>query len=189
MPLVEKVKDPAMGNLNYERKEGDYYPTPPWCTKALLKNYCFDDEVIWEPACGEGHMSTVLAEKHEVLSTDLHDRGYGLPFVDFLEQTEMYGGSTSIITNPPYLLAEDFIRHALTLTKETNGIVAMLLRNEFDCAVRRTDLFRHPAFAMKLVLTKRPRWIEGSTGSPRHNYAWFVWDLCNPDLPTIQWDQ
>ena len=57
-------------------------------------------------------------------------------------------------------------------------MVAMLLRNEFDSAASRKELFTgNVYFDTKIILTKRPRWIEGSTGSPRHNYAWFVWDF------------
>jgi hypothetical protein len=33
---------------------------------------------------------------------------------------------------------------------------------------------------MKLIVTKRPRWIKGSKGSPRHTYAWYVWDFRRP---------
>lgn len=118
-----------------------------------------------------------------------------------------------IITNPPYItfkvtdpefahlrdlaykygcvcpktkrvsMAELFLRHALALMEPVKGRVAMFLRNEFDCASGRMDLFTSPAFDCKIVATERPRWIEGSTGSPRHNYAWFVFDFQNIDLP------
>jgi hypothetical protein len=53
----------------------------------------------------------------------------------------------------------------------------MLLRVDFDSAKSRRHLFADcPAFAGKIVLTKRIRCIEGSTGSPSFNHAWFVWD-------------
>ncbi len=91
----------------------------------------------------------------------------------------------SIITNPPYddaisgVTAEKAVRHALKLMEPEKGLVIMLLRHDWDTAKRRHDLFRdHPAFTAKITLTFRPRWIEGSTGSPRHAYAWYVWDFC-----------
>lgn len=45
--------------------------------------------VIWEPACGEGHISKVLAAHgYEVISTDLIYRGFGDPEpLNFLEET------------------------------------------------------------------------------------------------------
>ena len=86
-----------------------------------------------------------------------------------------------VFLDPPFDdLAEKFIRHALDLTQETGGLVAMFLRNEYDMASTRDDLFEgHPAYVMKICVTKRPRWIEGSKGSPRHNYAWYVWSWEN----------
>lgn len=179
-----------MGPSGYDRIEADFYPTEAWCTQALIKNYNFQG-VIWEPACGEGAISIVLTEAgFDVVSTDLYDRGFGTSGQDFFDQTGTPKDVRSIITNPPYSDAEKFIRHSINLMSPSHGSVAMLLRHEYDCAAGRVDLFRHPAFAMKLSLTKRPRWIAGSTGSPRHNYAWFVWDwTTTKSPPTIKWDQ
>ena len=62
----------------------DYFPTPAWATHALIDNEKFDGE-IWESACGDGAMSTVLEKTgRPVRSTDLFDRGYGDAGVDFL---------------------------------------------------------------------------------------------------------
>jgi hypothetical protein len=52
----------------------------------------------------------------------------------------------------------------------------MLLRHEYDCAKERVDLFNQPPFARQIVLTSRPRWIEGTSGAPRHNFSWFIFD-------------
>lgn len=78
-------------------------------------------------------------------------------------------------------LAELFLHHAIALMSPVNGKVAMFLRNEFDCGKKRSILFNGVNFAMKIVCTERPRWIEGSKGSPRHNYSWFVFDFTNMD--------
>ena len=42
----------------------DYFPTPPWATRALFEIIGEDgrDLVCWEPACGQGHMADVLRE-------------------------------------------------------------------------------------------------------------------------------
>jgi hypothetical protein len=62
----------------------------------------------------------------------------------------------------------------------------MLLRTDFDHAKTRWPLFSDcPAFACKIVLTKRIRWIEGSTGSPSFNHAWFMWDWWHKGPPEI----
>lgn len=179
------LKDPAMsGQLDYARVEGDFYPTPPENVDCLAHFIDLRQHVVWEPACGEGHISKRLHRYCDgVFSTDLYDRGFGKTGVDFLKTSSMPSNSaketTAIITNPPFGdMAEEFIRHALALTEHSEGKVAMFLRNEYDMAsTGRNDLFEdHPAYMLKIAVTKRPRWIEGSKGSPRHNYAWYVWD-------------
>jgi hypothetical protein len=176
---LERVrrKDPAMIKSGYERDPSDFYPTPSWCTEALLRNYDFDkDLLIWEPACGEGHISKVFeSHGYDVMSTDLNETGFGDSGHDFLTSNTQ---ADIIVTNPPYKnnLAYIFAKHAIELTEANAGIVAMFMRTDWGAAVTRSPLTQHPAFAMKLEMTKRPRWIEDSTGSPRHNYAWWVFD-------------
>src|SRR4051794_29054930 len=66
----------------YERAGQDFYATPTWVTEALLRHVRLRGPV-WEPCCGDGAMSTVLATHgHEVVSTDIVDRGFGEPGVD-----------------------------------------------------------------------------------------------------------
>ena len=147
---------------------------------------------IWEPACGEGHISKRLVQLGAyVISTDLIGRGYGTGGLDFLKCPRIPAaltkgsGRIGIITNPPYGdLADEFLAAALELTAPVDGIVAMFMRNEWDMAKNRHRWFEgHPAFAMKVCVTKRPRWVAGSKGSPRHSYSWYVWDHRNGGAP------
>jgi type I restriction-modification system DNA methylase subunit len=177
---VAAEKDAAMlGESGYDRIEADAYFTPPENVDCLSQ---FVDlpKGIWEPACGSGNITLRLKEfGHEVISSDLHTYGFEeqIGTFDFLAADAMPDGIRAIVTNPPYGdLVEKFIRHGLKLTKPKGGLVALFLRNEYDCGKNRMDLFGLPPFSKKIVVTKRPRWIEGSSGSPRHNYAWFVWD-------------
>lgn len=175
--------DAAMsGQLDYDRKEADFYPTPPENVDCLHLVEPLNGTVWWEPACGEGHISKRIMELtgETVFSTDLHDRGFGRTGIDFLAMAGTSPNITGIITNPPYGdLAEEFIRHALEIMERVEGKVAMFLRNEYDCGKERRSLFAQHPFAHKIIVTKRPRWIEGSKGSPRHNYAWYVWDFAH----------
>ena len=172
-------RDSAMiGESGYERIEADFYPTPPQFVDCLLQHVSLHERV-WEPAAGKLDISQRLIEfGHSVVSSDLYPHGADLDFLgDFLEVQKLPEGVRSIVTNPPYGdMVEKFIRHALKLTKPVKGQVAFFLRNEYDCGKGRMDLFGLPPFNRKIVVTQRPRWIEGSTGSPRHNYAWYVWD-------------
>lgn len=106
------------------REKNDFYPTWPGATEALLRVESFDGP-IWEPACGEGDMSSVLERAgYAVESTDLIERGYGESRVDFL--MEHLPRAPNIVTNPPFGLAKEFVDKALYLT---TGKVAMFLRH------------------------------------------------------------
>jgi hypothetical protein len=173
------------GQVKYERIADDHYPTPPEYVDLLAHHIDVTQISVWEPACGEGHISKRLSKLGAyVISTDLVDRGFGTGGIDFLKcprvpKALLNRGQPAIITNPPYgTLADDFLAAALELAAPVDGLVALFMRNEWDCGDKRTaKFFEHPAYAMKIISTKRPRWIAGSTGSPRHNYAWYVWDF------------
>lgn len=172
----------------YARKERDLYETPEWVTRAL-RPHLPSLGSVWEPACGCGQMVRVFHEWGlvQVDHTDI-DMGY-----DFLRQETR--PIEAIITNPPYELATEFIEHALRIMEpnaalEGPCIVAMLLRTDFDHAKSRSHLFRDcPAFAKKVVLTRRIVWFEPEAGSkgksPSFNHAWFIWDLKHEGAPTL----
>jgi hypothetical protein len=159
----------------YERKERDLYETPAWVTGALWPHLPRSPDVVWEPA------DAILEASEKVITVNRSDIATG---TDFLQCTDAEGAD-AIVTNPPYELATEFIKHALELT-EPRGLVAMLLRTDFDHAKTRSNLFAgHPAFAKKVVLTKRIKWFEDSRGQPSFNHAWFIWDWQHKGAPTL----
>src|SRR3546814_10769679 len=85
----------------YARRPNDFYATPSWVTEALLQHVQLRGPV-WEPCCGTGAISEVIAGKGQsVVSTDIDDYGYGTPGVDFFACRTMPAGCLSIVTNPP----------------------------------------------------------------------------------------
>jgi len=176
----------------YARKERDLYETPEWVTEALLPHIesLSVNGLIWEPACGEGHMLRPLGRYFEVYGTDIRDEVDG-GGVDFLATPPCFKSvADCIITNPPYDRSREFIEHALRLMEPVGGQVAMLLRTDYDHAKTRSHLFRDcPAFAKKVVLTKRIVWFEPEPGvkgkSPSFNHAWFVWSWRHEGAPTL----
>lgn len=167
----------------YERKERDLYETPEWVTEALRPHLPRLPKLIWEPAAGSGKMARILGTwGTSVVSSDIepHPLCYTANFLT----CGIHDGADAIITNPPYKLATEFVQRALG--NVGRGIVAMLLRTDFDHAATRAHLFaRHQAFAKKVVLTKRIRWFEDSKGSPSFNHAWFIWDWLHEGAPTL----
>jgi hypothetical protein len=164
----------------YARVEGDRYPTPAWVTLALIPFLPRKPARIWEPAACNGAMASPLSTCAPTISSDIASG------TDFLEARCAPPDVDAIITNPPYKLAVEFIDKALCLVESRAGMVAMLLRTDFDHAKTRQYLFSScSAFCKKLVLTKRIRWIADSSGSPSFNHAWFVWDWRHCGPPTI----
>lgn len=173
----------------YARKERDLYETPEWVTVALRPHMPRPIAKAWEPACGSGKMSRVLASWcGGVVSSDIEPTP--LAFEANFLGSGLHDGVDAIITNPPYDLATEFIEHALRVTEPAAGVVAMLLRTDFDHAKGRAHLFGCcPAFAKKVVLTKRIVWFEPEPGekgkSPSFNHAWFVWDWRHEGAPAL----
>ena len=134
----------TLGSSNHvpeEREAFDYYATDPRAVEMLLELEQFSP-VIWEPACGEGHISKVLqAHGYEVISTDLIYRGFGDPEpLDFLKETlDDFEGD--IITNPPYSMGLEFVQRALESVRP-GGKVAMFLKVQFLEGQKRGEFFK-----------------------------------------------
>lgn len=182
-----------MSNTNFQpttkrladKKGLDFFPTPPWATHALLQYEYFKGD-IWEPACGNGAMSSALKSTgNKVISSDLSDRGYGEAGVDFLEDTRRV---PNIITNPPYNIAQKFVEHALELA---DNKVAMLLRLAFLESVGRANtLFADSPPSRIWVFSERVTFYvngikTGADGPTAH--AWFVWDKNSVGETKLGW--
>ena len=164
------VTDPA------NRERDDFHPTPPEGTEALLAVETFDGS-IWEPACGAGDMSRVLeAHGHEVYSSDLIDRGYGDTGVDFL--LDYRTRANNVVTNPPFKLDDEFVRHALGRTDRKVAFLLPLarLRRKWYAT---TPLARVWVFSWRLKMWRNGVQPEGQTGG-MIDYAWYVWELPRP---------
>lgn len=185
----------AIHYSGYDRKKRDFYATPDWVTQALLRHVHFRGPV-WEPCCGDGAMSRILATHgHEVVSTDIADRGFGTPGVDFLACHEVPAGCRCIVTNPPYgdtgshkgqsrspKAMLDFLRHALALTASVQGQLALLVRLQWIAGRGAADTMSAAPFASVVVLRHRIRWFDMGerTNAAQHHHAWVVFDHAHP---------
>ena len=177
----------------------DDFPTPPWATRALIEHVLHPlvdaaamkrDDVAWDPACNRGFMLRGLdGYFRKVWGSDIHDYGIGRPVSDFLlpsmgdqsvnfdRMTECVDRPGWIITNPPFRLAEQFIKWCLLLG--TYDGFAMLTRTSFLEGVgRHRDLFtNHPPsivaqFAERVPMVKGRCDPKASTAT---SYCWLVW--------------
>jgi Protein of unknown function (DUF3102) len=176
-----------MGSRQEADDSLDFFPTPPWATRALIEHvfphierrgHC-KWQIAWEPACGEGHIAEVLGEYFgDVASTDIHDYGYGHgPFIDFVESKWASENHDWIITNPPFGdVGETFVLKAIELAGTG---VAMFMRVQWlDSIGRYERIFKDKpptliAFFAERVNLCKGRWDpEGSTATA---YMWLVW--------------
>jgi hypothetical protein len=169
----------------------DLYETPPEATGALLKVEQLPRR-IWEPACGRGAIVNVLrAAGHEVVATDIAN--YGIPITapgywgsDFLTERAAPAGTECILTNPPYRLAAEFVRHALTLCPRA----IFLLRLAFLESTRRSDILdggqlaRVYVFRNRLPMMHRSGWA-GPRATSAIPFAWFSWDASHRGPPEL----
>lgn len=171
------------GNGAKARKASDLYPTPPEVTVALMRFLKLPVGTdIWEPARGQGDMVRALADcGMAVYGTDIRDG------IDFLT-TRQPGNAPAadwIITNPPFSLADEFIRHAAEIGKP----FAMLLKAQYWHAAKRAQLFREIPPSYVLPLTWRPDFLfkerDGKKGaSPLMDVMWCVW--LTPQMQGVQ---
>lgn len=163
----------------------DYFPTPPWATRALFEHAFVDlpnpaDNCwnVWEPACGEGHMAEVLREYcSDVEATDIFDYGYGDRVLDFLSDEASNACPDWIITNPPFgENSAAFVERALDIAQAG---VAMFVRLQWLEGVGRYErIFRDRpptriAFFAERVPLHKDRWEPD--GGTMTAYIWLVW--------------
>lgn len=181
----------ASNHTDKERQQHDYYATEPKAMELLLAEEKFAP-VVWECACGEGHLSKVLETRgFEVISTDLIYRGYGDPApLDFLKETlDDFEGD--IITNPPYKYAVEFCQRALESIRPGRK-VAMFLKLTFLEGKKRREFFKKNPPKRIYVSSSRLNCamngnFEKYTSNNAICYAWFVWEKGFQGDPVIKW--
>ena len=122
---MSRAKPGSVNRASKFRGEDDYYKTPPDAVWPLLSTGHIPQH-FWECACGDGAISRIAVQAgHDVVSTNLIDYGYGEAPVDFLKTEERR--SDTILTNPPFSLADEFLEHAWALG--VNDVFMLLRRS------------------------------------------------------------
>jgi len=175
----------------------DYFPTPPWATRALIEDVLAPNgidlgfDLVWEPACGEGHISGVLEEYGvQVIATDIKDYsvdGRSPPgwaqVADFLEAS--WGEDEPpewIVTNPPFTGREmdRALEFALRALATASRGVALFVRTGWamEGIDRYQRLFRDNPPTLLCPFVERVPIFEGRwvpDGSSDMAYSWLVW--------------
>jgi hypothetical protein len=166
----------------------DYFPTPPWATRALF-DYVLPHLRVphvrsaWDPACGEGHMAEAMRAyvTGPVHATDIFDYGYGDDVLDYLAEPRRMPdgvlGVSWIITNPPFKgKTEAFIQRALA---EAGDGVAMFVRLQWLETIGRYErIFRDRPPTLIAFFAERVPLCKGEwnpAGDTATAYIWLVW--------------
>lgn len=180
----------ATNHSDKDRQQHDYYATEPRAMELLLAEEHFHP-VIWECACGEGHLSKVLEQcGYVVISTDLIYRGFGdpKPLNFLLESLSDFEGD--IITNPPYKYALQFVERALEIVK-LGRKVAMFLKLQFlEGKARKKFFIENPPKVVYVSCSRLTCALNGNfdkSSSSAVAYAWFVWEKGFKGNPIIKW--
>jgi hypothetical protein len=158
-------------NRGAERRTDDAYYTPQWCVRRLLEVWKPTKGVLMEPAVGTGAIVAAIGDGFGPwLAYDIRPEVVSIPH-DFLEMTSTSPQVTAVITNPPYCLAEEFVRHSRKQCPCAD--LVFLLRIAFLASAGRLPLWRDLGTPDIYVLPNRPSFTGNGTDSA--DYAWFVW--------------
>lgn len=166
----------------------DYFPTPLWATRAICERINIDrGDVILEPACGEGYMSRALSEySDDVRSYDIQDLGFG-GRGDYLFPND-YSDCDWTISNPPFVLAEEFILKAIMHSRKG---VAMFVRSAFiEGKGRFENLFSKVPPSHYFQFVERVALVKGRVDehvSSATAYCWIVWEKDSDDKTELNW--
>ena len=187
----------------------DYFPTPPFATRALCEfleslDHNLEQLTAWEPACGEDHMARPLREYFgSVRSSDVHRYHEDHDLLDFTLLGHLEPPVDFVITNPPFRLAEAFVAKGLDVARIG---VAMLVRSAFLEGQERYETFyrgNRPDFVLQFcerVVMLEGRLIRAGERDPYSkderdrrarsatSYAWLVWFKGSNRLDTrLRW--
>lgn len=169
-------------NYAYENREvHDYYATEPKATEMLLDLENFSSHIL-EPSCGGGAISEILINRgYDVVSRDLYDYGFGESGIDFLKTECLPYRDCDIITNPPYSLSVEFVKHGMELLEDGRKMALFLNINFLVSKKRRKEVFD--------IIPPKKVWISSSRlmcakngdfdkyiGVRAVNYCWFIWE-------------
>ena len=195
------------------RETDDFYATDPEALRKLIEDGCSEwlskhfrktqrhHAPVWECAYGNGNLASILKFSlggFEVIATDLKDRGYGLSGKDFLKMdadwlyhNTLYTVDT-ILTNPPYSLANEFILHALDILPD-GGVYIALMNISYLCGQKRYEtiyskgMLREVYLFRKRIECWRNNDRETYGGKAMADFAWYVFQKGYNGQPTLYW--
>ncbi len=172
-------------------KTRNLYATPAWVINALLERHPLRRlPIVLEPCAGDGAIIQAIRARYpdeaRVIAVEIREEereslcrsADEVHIADFLTWKPT-GSFDYIITNPPFSIAMEVVRHALELAGDRAEVI-MLLRLAFLESEKRYSFWQeHPASRI-LVLSSRPS-FSGDGWTDTAAVAWFVWSPWSQD--------
>jgi hypothetical protein len=172
----------------------DQWMTPPCAVEALIgleREHL--PRIILEPCCGDGtgFVEPLRKAGYEVVARDI-DPDFGFSVADFLNDRLPEGwpfdGAVGIVSNPPFTLAEQFVRKAIAAAPYS----AWLLRlNWLEGCARKRLFDEFPPARIRVSSRRLPFHRLGYTGPKAASnvaHAFFIWDrAATNSLPEVSW--
>ncbi len=178
-------------NRGYNRHKSDDYVTPQKDIEEFMYHLQYtvlnkDTESMgkfdWlDPCCGgdveneASYLSVIkrFFEPDNICGIDIREDSKADIIMNYLDcEKENMSNHDIIISNPPFYLAEDFIKKSLEFVND-GGYVVMLLRLNFFGSKKRKQIFENNMPEYCFVHHKRISFMKGATDSIE--YAHFVW--------------
>lgn len=173
-----------------EREKDDFYATDVRSILPLLEvmGWLNQSLKIRDNCCGAGHLSIMLEYYgHQVISSDLINRGYGIPDIDFLSDNILDGEFDATVMNPPYKLAVPFIEKSISQSEYT----CAFLRITFLEGVKKKAFFDENPPKYVAVFRWRVKSSKHGLFDKKEKsatcYAWFIWKKGYKGEPIIKW--
>lgn len=181
------IRDHVARHSNYDETK-DFIPTPPYATRVLFEDVApvmkqqASSMVIWDPACGAGHMCRVFKEYGaKALGSDIIDHGYDKVVIqDFANPNpkNKIQVADAIVTNPPYARLNEFIIEGLD--KSTRHFALLTRIQAVEGQNRYKNIFSRVPPMKIAVFSDRIPFKTGEVvrkASKMFTHVWLYWDV------------
>ena len=169
-------------NRGSKRARSDFYSTPQGCVENFLNNHKLQHGNILEPSAGNGNVIETIRDrgyKNHITSLELREEEENIlnkysdkVIIDDFLKWKTDKKYKTIIGNPPYSLALDFIEKSLELL-EDDGELIFLLRTALLESKKRYEFWQKNPVNKLYVLANRPSFT--GKGTDATSYSWYVW--------------
>jgi len=171
----------------YDRAALDWYVEPRWCVEQLADAVDFDGHTIWDPCAGGGTIPKTFNDRRFfTYASDVVERWDGIDGIhDATDECAPLfiapGVRLSVVTNPPFKIAEQITRRMLALADHR---VCVLQQLSFLASAARYRLFTEFPPSDVLILSRRPSMPPGAMieemGTKAFkggttDFCWIVW--------------